>query len=88
LGLRGTRKDGNGENYIMRSFMTCTPHQILFKLEEMGWACGTYGKTGEVRREFGGKTPGEELLGKSRRRWKYNIKMDFQVADWGRNGVD
>jgi hypothetical protein len=22
---------GNGENYIMRSFRTCTPHPILFE---------------------------------------------------------
>jgi hypothetical protein len=22
---------GNGENYIMRSFMICTPHHILFE---------------------------------------------------------
>ena len=32
LGLRGTRLQGNGENYIMRSLMSCTAHPILF-----GW---------------------------------------------------
>ena len=30
LGVRGTRLKGNGENYIMRSLMICTAHQILF----------------------------------------------------------
>ena len=30
----GPKRDevtGNGENYIMRSLMICTPHQILFR---------------------------------------------------------
>ena len=45
----GTKRDevtGNGENYIMRSLVTCIVHTILFgdKIEnEMGWACSTYG---------------------------------------------
>jgi len=30
FGLRGTRYQGSGENYIMRSLMICTPHPILF----------------------------------------------------------
>ena len=30
LGLRGTRWNGSGEDYIMRSFMLCTAHRILF----------------------------------------------------------
>jgi len=33
LGLRGTRLQGNGENYIMRSFMMCTADPMLF-----GWS--------------------------------------------------
>jgi hypothetical protein len=32
LGPRGTRWQGSGENYIIRSLMICTPHSILF-----GW---------------------------------------------------
>ena len=32
LGLRGTRWPGSGENYIMRSLMICTAHQIFFAL--------------------------------------------------------
>jgi len=31
LGQRGTRKQGSGENYIMRSLVISTPHQILFE---------------------------------------------------------
>jgi len=29
LGLRGTREQGNRENYIMRSLVICTPYPIL-----------------------------------------------------------
>jgi len=30
LGLRGTKQQESGENYIMRSLMICTAHPILF----------------------------------------------------------
>jgi hypothetical protein len=30
LGLRGTTRQGSGEDYITRNLMTCTRHQILF----------------------------------------------------------
>jgi hypothetical protein len=30
LGPKEDEVAGNGEDYITRSFMTCTPHQILF----------------------------------------------------------
>jgi hypothetical protein len=30
LGLRGTRKQGIGEDCITKNFMLCTPHQISF----------------------------------------------------------
>jgi hypothetical protein len=30
LGLRGTWRQGSGEDYITRNLMTCTHHQILF----------------------------------------------------------
>ena len=29
-GLGGTRYQGSGEDYIMRSFVICTAHQIFF----------------------------------------------------------
>jgi hypothetical protein len=41
LGLRGMRKQWNGENYIMRSFMICTHHQniiFIIKSRRMRWA--------------------------------------------------
>jgi len=30
LGLKGTREHASGKDYIARTFMICTPHQILF----------------------------------------------------------
>ena len=53
---------------------------------EMGWACGAYG--GEERRiqGFDGETGGKEALGRPRRRWKDNIKMDLQEVGCG--GMD
>jgi len=30
LGLRGTKEQGNGEEYIMRSFMSCIVLPVLF----------------------------------------------------------
>jgi len=52
----------------------------------MGGACSTYG--GEERRiqGFGGKPEGKRPLGRPRRRWENNIKMDFQ--DLGCGGMD
>ena len=46
--------------------------------DEKGEACSAYG--GEERRiqEFGGKPEGKRPLGRPRRRWEDNIKMDLQ----------
>ena len=51
----------------------------------MGGACSVYG--GEERRiqGFGGKPEGRRPLGRPRRRWEGNIKMDLQEVecmDW------
>jgi hypothetical protein len=50
---------GNGENYIMRSLMICTPYPILrgrkIKKNEMGWACGAYGRGESCAQGFGGE---------------------------------
>jgi len=43
----------------------------------MGRACRTYGGTWSVYRVLVEKTEGKRLLGRSRRRWEGNIKMDF-----------
>jgi hypothetical protein len=40
----------------------------------MGWA--------EYVAGFGGKPKGRSPLGRLRRRWENNIKMDFQEVEW------
>ena len=47
----------------------------------MGWACSAY--WGGVYRVLVGKPEGKRLLGRPRRRWEDNIKMDFQEVGGG-----
>jgi hypothetical protein len=47
----------------------------------MAGACGAYGR-GE-HRVLVGKPEGKRALGRPRRRWKDNIKMDLQVVGVG-----
>jgi len=47
----------------------------------MGGACGAYG--GGVHRVLVGKPEGKRPLGRPRRRWKGNIKMDLQEVGGG-----
>jgi hypothetical protein len=50
----------------------------------MGVACGAYGEERGVHRVLVGKSEGKRPLGKPRRRWEDNIKMDLQEAGGGR----
>ena len=47
----------------------------------MGGACGAYG--GRVHRVLVGKPEGKRPLGRPRRRWEDNIKMDLQEVRGG-----
>ena len=49
----------------------------------MGGACGAYGEGRGVNRILVGKPEGKRPLGKPRRRWKDNIKMDLQEVGGG-----
>ena len=44
----------------------------------MGGACGAYGEGRGVHRVLVGKPEGTRPLGRPRRRWEDNIKMDLQ----------
>jgi hypothetical protein len=44
----------------------------------MGGTCSTYGERKAAYRILVGKPNGKRPLGTPRRRWEYNIKMDFQ----------
>jgi len=52
----------------------------------MGGACSAYGGRRGVYRVLVGKTEGRRPLGRPRRRWEDNIKMDLQEVECG--GMD
>ena len=52
----------------------------------MGGACSTMGKRRDVYRVLVGKPEGKRPLGRPRRRWEDNIKMDLQEVGCG--GMD
>ena len=60
---------------------------VNVKVNEMGWACGAYGRGEGVYRVLLGKPEGRRPLGRRRRRWVDNIRMDLQEVgcvcmDW------
>jgi hypothetical protein len=78
-GIFGPRRDevtGSGENYIMRSVMICTAHQIPKHVVHMGESRIIYGVLMEKRKR---KIP----LGRPRHRWEDNIKLYlWDVGAW------
>jgi len=54
----------------------------------MGGACGAYGEGRGVHRVLEGKPEGKRPLGKPRRRWEDNIKMDLREAGGGGDWLD
>ena len=69
--------------------MHSLPNIRVIKSRGLRWAGHVAGmETAEVRTGFGGGGPeGKEQLGIPRRRWKDNIRLDFQVVEWG-HGLD
>jgi len=49
----------------------------------MGGACGAYGGRERVYRVLVGKPGGKRTLGRPRRRWEDNIKMELQEVEGG-----
>jgi hypothetical protein len=52
----------------------------------MGRECSTHGEKRNVCRILVEKPKGERPLGRSRRRWENNVKMDLREIVWG--GMD
>ena len=52
----------------------------------MGGACSAFGERRGVYRVLVGKPQGKRILGRHRRRWENNIKMDLQEVECG--GMD
>ena len=74
------------ENLILLYwFVLLTQHCAGDKIEknETGWACGAYGWGKGVCRVLVGKPEGRRPLGRPRRRWVYNIRMDIKEVGCG-----
>ena len=54
----------------------------------MGGACSAYGEVRGVYRVLVGNPEEKRPLGRSRRRWEDNIKMDLQEVGFGVYGLD
>jgi len=52
----------------------------------VGWTCGTHGEGRGAYRVLVGRPEGKRPLGRPRRRWEGNMKMDLREAD--SEGVD
>jgi hypothetical protein len=52
-------------------------------MNEMGGACSVEGEERGVCRVLMGKPEGKRLLGRPRRRWDNNIRMDLQEVGCG-----
>jgi len=49
----------------------------------MGGACSAYGEWRDVYVVLVGKLEGKRPLGRPKRRWEYNIKLNLQEAGYG-----
>jgi hypothetical protein len=54
---------------------------------EMGGACSTYGEKRDAYRILVGRPERRRPLGRLRRRWEDNIKMDLEEVGW-EHGLD
>jgi hypothetical protein len=54
----------------------------------MGRECSTYGEKRGAYRILMGRPEGRRPLGRHRRRWEYNIKMDLQEVGWGMDWIE
>jgi hypothetical protein len=50
---------------------------------DVDWACSTNGEKGNVYKLLVGKPEGRRPLGRPRRRWLDNIRMDLVEVGWG-----
>jgi hypothetical protein len=49
----------------------------------MGWACSKNGPNRNAYKKLGGKPEVKRPVGRPRRRWVDNIKMDLREIGWG-----
>ena len=68
--------------------MSAVKVEYRSKRTEMGRICNTYGREKWCVRGLVGKSAGRRPLGKPRRRWKDNIKMDIREVGWGKDCLE
>jgi hypothetical protein len=79
----------DGESCIIRSFITCTLSEVyiirMIKLRRMRWAghVARMGRRGTHERYWWETQKGKRPLGRPRRRWVDNIRMDLGEVGWG-----
>jgi hypothetical protein len=56
--------------------------RVIKSRRQMGRTCGTYGERRDAYRALVGKPEGRRPVGRPRRRWKNNIKMDLREVGW------
>jgi hypothetical protein len=54
----------------------------------MDKTCGTYGGEKRCIQGFSEETSGKKPLGRPRRKWENNIKMDLREVNWGIDWID
>ena len=85
--LKETKWQGIEEDKITSSIILCAAHQMLFgwsnKEERLDGACSTCEAGESCMYGFVEESWGKESLGRPRRRWKDNKKMDLQEVGWG-----
>jgi len=72
----------------MKSFMICSPHQTLFewsnkKERDRRCVSHAWGRREGQTQGLVGRSEGKRPLGKPRRRWEDDIRMDLQEMRWG-----
>jgi hypothetical protein len=77
------------ENCTMRSFIIvlftkCNQNHLV--MDEMSRACSTHGEKRNAYRVLVGKPEGKRPLGRPRRWWEDNIRVDLRGVGWG--GMD
>jgi hypothetical protein len=74
----------NGENYMMRNFVICLPHEVVIPVVKsrrvtVGGMWHVWGRgEGPLVRKHDAKRP----FRISKRRWEDNIKMDLNERSW------
>jgi hypothetical protein len=54
----------------------------------VGGACGACGKEEKCHKILVGKPEGSRPLGRPKRGWEIDMKMDLQDVGWGMNWID